>query len=936
VLAAYPVYLAVNYAVTRHLASWGERLADLERRGLLSKEFGAGWQDVLAGESMDRKARRITENDSTDTAGQVTVVDGIAVKDYPSLSIIDRLKEIRQYSNSIRILDRGGIPLAVIKTDHRRARKNKFPPTLITALIAAEDKNFMTNTLGFEFGSFVRAVGRAAINSLLRLKPQRMRGTSTITQQVAKLFISRLDATGHRLVSRSMHRKLRELRLAAAIRKLYGPDDILEVYLNHCVTSDYGLVGYKDIAAGLFGRELGQLTDAQCIYLARMVKWGRNVRPKITAQCRTDMPRMGAALGWDDAKQKQVLAQIDSLTFSRPKKVDAVYGSLVDLANEFWLQTLKKTGLPREEVASMDLIAPNSLIRKKGTLDITLTIDAPLQKALEALVNGRGYGPDTTILRERCVATQATSVTLAAPPRDTAPTPGILHEPIDVADPSSATVISLNAGDSVLVSVTYKKTAENRYRRTEKTFIRKPAVVNGQYFAYAIMDSRSGELLAYYSKDRLGSRLSCLLKNRTPNGSSLAKPVLNALCFDLGVFKPYSRWNDSVEVGDGVPWKRSLHYVRGKAVGVVFANSAVRNKGYTVHNHHNIFEGCNYVFDLLATSNNILGVETAYRLSRKLFDGSGDIAEDAFPLVQFSYRIGAFSRIKDSLRLKTVTGIRAYKELTRIVGMDVDSMTRAGNRALGSDSSYSVALGTLELSLYEQLHLFNALYHNDLIERPAGHPTLVLKSAVLNGDTVTLSDTIRRYHPFAETNNLRPTWLGLHKRLVANPADGLAGYDIQFSGSGANPAFSDAFDPEVLFLDEPASNYAKSGTSDDVITPFNAPPGSKARTNYGLWNAVIRIDLASLAGSGGEPDVRDVTVACVGECNQKYTGERDGKSLHKFLTAGLLKKAGIACADGFYKRYEAYLRKVTPADEDCGTGVATTPDFGAILDSRGD
>ena len=48
------------------------------------------------------------------------------------------------------------------------------------------------------------------------------------------------------------------------------------------------------------------------------------------------------------------------------------------------------------------------------------------------------------------------------------------------------------------------------------------------------MDSRTGKLLAYYSKDKLGSRLACLLRNRTPNGSLTAKPIFNALNFDLG------------------------------------------------------------------------------------------------------------------------------------------------------------------------------------------------------------------------------------------------------------------------------------------------------------------------------------------------------------------------------------------------------------------
>jgi hypothetical protein len=143
------------------------------------------------------------------------------------------------------------------------------------------------------------------------------------------------------------------------------------------------------------------------------------------------------------------------------------------------------------------------------------------------------------------------------------------------------------------------------------------------------------------------------------------------------------------------------------------------------------------------------------------------------------------------------------------------------------------------------------------------------------------------------------------------------------------------FHPEVLMLQDPPSNLAKSGTSDDIIRPFDAPPTTTRRTNYGLWNAVIRIDLNALSGEG-LPDIHDVTVACVGECNYKLTGPRDGKTLHRFLTAALLKKAGIPCQNGFFSQYESYIRHVTPSVEDCGLKKETAPSSPPLLDNKGD
>jgi hypothetical protein len=944
-VSAYPAYLIGGVLCNRHFDQWGEKLVTLEKEGQLSKSYGAGWQDVLTDLAMKKAASSITVRDSvTDDSTAleqpvVQKVNGIVLADYPSLSIINRLREVRTYSNTIEIVDRKERLIASIRTDHRRATYAEFPPVLTGALLAAEDKNFLTNSHGFEYGSFVRAMLRAVFESATSLKKASPRGTSTITQQVAKLFISRLDEQGFRRVNRSVDRKVRELRIAAALRKMYSPEDILEVYCNHCVTSDYGMIGYADIAAGLFDKKLSELDDAQCVYLARMVKWGRNIAPKIIRQCHVDMPRIGAALGWDAAKQASVLAAIDTIEFQKPRRFQGGHSSLVDLANEFWLQTLRKNGSPESQVEQMNLIDPNSLIRKKGNLRIRLSIDALLQKKLERLVDSRGFGPDTTIIDEVRIGSSGEEIFLDKAPLDTMRLASVLRGPIDFKEPGSAFLTSLNAGDTVLTNIRYTRLGKNGYRRSLFHYVRRPVITNGQYFAYALMNSKTGGLLAYYSKDRIGSRLACLLKNRTPNGSSVVKPICNALNFDLGILQPNMRWSDSIVVENDVPWKRTFDYEKGVRTGVIFANSAVRGTGYAVHNHNDIFEGCNYIFDLLNTSNNILGTETMYRLNRTLFTPDGEITPEAFPVVQLFSRLGAFSRIKDSLHLSSVTGVRVYKEIARIVGIDIDSTMSFGKKGPISDSMYSMALGALEMTLYEQLHLFNVLYNNDIIERPAEHPSLAIESITLNGDTVSIADTIRRFHPFSDLNSLRTTWLGLHLRLCGNPADGLADYDIPMNADSADgePYFpsTEQYSPDEFTVESALSNFAKSGTTDDVMRPFNVDASSDERTNYGVWNAVVRLDLSRFSRDS-MPEVADVTVACIGECNEKYTGARDGKTLHKFLTVGLLKEAGIKSPDGYFSRYERYLRSV-PADESlCGAAPSTDTPVNPDKENRPD
>jgi hypothetical protein len=234
-----------------------------------------------------------------------------------------------------------------------------------------------------------------------------------------------------------------------------------------------------------------------------------------------------------------------------------------------------------------------------------------------------------------------------------------------------------------------------------------------------------------------------------------------------------------------------------------------------------------------------------------------------------------------------------------------------------------VALGTLEMSLYEQMHLFNVLYNNDLVELPAERNSLVIESMRLNGVSVPLNDTLRRYHPFTDINTIRPTLLGLHKRLTGTAWEGLRDFDVAYQADESDPVYeSGRFDPDAFYLDDPLSNFAKSGTSDDIIRPFNVDASSKRRTNYCMWNAVIRVDLSKIPGAAKDPEVKDITIASIGEGNQQYTGSRDGKSLHRFLTTGLLKTAGVKAPDGYFGQYENYLKRVTPETENCSVQIA--------------
>lgn len=169
------------------------------------------------------------------------------LKNYQPASITkvyDRFQnQIKEYADERRIY----VPLAEI------------PSRLSRAFIAAEDKNFYTH-LGIDPASFLKAV---FINTVRKSWKNNPIGASTITQQVAKIFL-----VGN---ERSLSRKIKEAILAFRLEHTLGKDRILELYLNQIYlgASSYGVA----IAAqSYFDKQLDELSIAECALLASLPK----------------------------------------------------------------------------------------------------------------------------------------------------------------------------------------------------------------------------------------------------------------------------------------------------------------------------------------------------------------------------------------------------------------------------------------------------------------------------------------------------------------------------------------------------------------------------------------------------------------------------------------------------------------------------------------
>ncbi|MFX0541042.1 penicillin-binding protein 1A [Roseovarius sp. S4756] len=138
-------------------------------------------------------------------------------------------------------------------------------PTLVKeAFISAEDKNFYSHG-----GYDARGIAAAVIEAV-QTRGRRVRGASTIPQQVVKNFLLSGD--------RKIERKIKEIILATRIEEALTKEKILELYLNEIFLgqNSYGVAA---AAQTYFNKTLGELAPHEVAVLASMPAEPSNFHP---------------------------------------------------------------------------------------------------------------------------------------------------------------------------------------------------------------------------------------------------------------------------------------------------------------------------------------------------------------------------------------------------------------------------------------------------------------------------------------------------------------------------------------------------------------------------------------------------------------------------------------------------------------------------------
>ncbi len=124
---------------------------------------------------------------------------------------------------------------------------DEIPDDMIHATVAIEDKRFFTHD-GVDWLRTLSAV-RNFVGG------DSSYGASTLTQQLIKNLSKDDDVT--------VNRKVQEIFRALAVEKRYTKEEILEWYLNTVYLGE-GCYGVQSAAQVYFGKEVGELTPAEC------------------------------------------------------------------------------------------------------------------------------------------------------------------------------------------------------------------------------------------------------------------------------------------------------------------------------------------------------------------------------------------------------------------------------------------------------------------------------------------------------------------------------------------------------------------------------------------------------------------------------------------------------------------------------------------------
>ena len=285
------------------------------------------------------------------------------------------------------VRDVSGMPTHSFARERRvQLDYDEFPPLLIRAFLAAEDRTFFEHG-GVDYPGFVGAI----VDYVSKLGTgERARGGSTITQQLAKIILLGDEY--------SITRKLKEMLLATRIEGVLTKEQILELYLNQIPMGRQSF-GVQAASRAYFDKDAADLALHEMAFLATLPKaperYGRRGQEQAAINRRAYVLREMLRSGWISEQQRAAAARM-------PLGLAPTRGSQFADVGGYYMEEVRRELIDRFGENPED--GPHSVyggglwIRTAYDRDMQDIAEAAMRRAMIRYHGNRGWsGPLATI-----------------------------------------------------------------------------------------------------------------------------------------------------------------------------------------------------------------------------------------------------------------------------------------------------------------------------------------------------------------------------------------------------------------------------------------------------------------------------------------------------------------------------------------------------------
>lgn len=283
------------------------------------------------------------------------------------------------------IYDSEGNIIAELKREENRVwiDYEEIPKKLIAAYVAVEDKRFFDHN-GIDLmriGSAVLSYARHFLNPEVKIE-----GGSTITQQLIKNLTKNQEVT--------IKRKIQEQWQAVQLEKGLTKEEILTYYLNN-VPMGGNFIGIETAAKGYYGKDVRELSLAECASLAGITNWPSEYMPTTESNIKKNLERTRMILGLmleqekiSQAEYEEAMAETEHMQFNYNPEA----GKVMETSNQSYfvdevIKAVKNELMKKynyNEQAALDIIY-------NGGIHIYSTMQPKVQAALDEVFTNPEY-----------------------------------------------------------------------------------------------------------------------------------------------------------------------------------------------------------------------------------------------------------------------------------------------------------------------------------------------------------------------------------------------------------------------------------------------------------------------------------------------------------------------------------------------------------------